>query len=133
MSAKRLNEIRGLLRQQNLDGLIVINRNHVRYLSGFYGHEDLDGLLMLSGDKALLLTDFRYIDEAKRTVKGAKAHIITGAKTMALKDFPVLTDKNLRFGTGPAGLHCSMHCRTEVAVGGCCTGDGRKCVIRLEG
>lgn len=101
MSANRLNQIRGLLRQQNLDGMIVINRNHVRYLSGFYGHEDLDGLLVLAGDKALLLTDFRYIDEARRTVKGAKVHIITGAKTAALKDLPALTGRNLRFGFDP--------------------------------
>ncbi len=102
MSATRLNQIRETLHRQNLDGFVVINRNQVRYLTGFCGHEDLDGLLMLSGEKALLLTDSRYTIDAKRTVKGAKVHIVTGAKTAALKDFPVLTGRNQRLGFDPA-------------------------------
>ena len=101
MSAQRLNQIRESLRQQNLDGFIVINRNHVRYLTGFHGHEDLDGVLVLSGDKTFLLTDSRYTIDARRTVKGAKVHIIVGAKTAALKDFSALTARNRRLGYDP--------------------------------
>jgi Xaa-Pro aminopeptidase len=101
MSVKRIDQLRSALRQENLDGFIVINRNHIRYLTGFYGHEDLDGLLVLAGDRALLLTDFRYTDEARRAVKGAKVHIVTGAKTAALKEFPALTGRNLRLGFDP--------------------------------
>jgi Xaa-Pro aminopeptidase len=98
MSTTRLNALRKLLREQNLDGLVVINRNQVRYLTGFYGHEDLDGLLMMFGSQAILLTDFRYTDYAKKAVKGARVEVVTGTKIAALKEYPELGGPNFRLG-----------------------------------
>ena len=98
MSAPRLNALRKQMRAQNLDALIVINRNQVRYLTGFYGHEDLDGYLMLSGPQAILFTDFRYTDYARKAVKGAKVVIVSGTKIGALSEYPKLGQPNLRLG-----------------------------------
>jgi Xaa-Pro aminopeptidase len=98
MSTTRLNALRKHLREQNLDGLIVINRNQVRYLTGFYGHEDMDGYLVMSGSQTILLTDFRYTDYARKTVKGARVEIVSGAKIAALKEHSEFGRQNLRLG-----------------------------------
>lgn len=98
MSTTRLNALRKSLHEQNLDGLIVINRNQVRYLTGFYGHEDMDGYLVMSGSQVVLFTDSRYTDYARKEVKGAKVEIVTGAKIAALKEHPEFGRQNLRLG-----------------------------------
>lgn len=98
MSATRLNSIRKHLHDQNLDALIVINRNQVRYLTGFFGHEDMDGLLAVAGPKAILLTDSRYTDDARRSVTGAKVKVVRGSKIAALKEHAEFGGKNLRIG-----------------------------------
>jgi Xaa-Pro aminopeptidase len=98
MSTPRLNGLRKELRKQNLDGLVVINRNQVRYLTGFCGHEDLDGYLMLTSSGAILFTDFRYTDHANTAVKGAKVVIVTGAKIPALSEYPEFGRPNFRLG-----------------------------------
>jgi Xaa-Pro aminopeptidase len=98
MSAKRIDAARKILQSENLDGLIVTDKNQVLYLTGFYGHEDLDSILVVVGKRAHLVTDSRYTDEAKRTVKGARVHTAKGSKLDFLKDIKELTGKNLRFG-----------------------------------
>jgi Xaa-Pro aminopeptidase len=74
---------------------------------------------VLSGDKALLLTDSRYTDEAKRTVKGARVHIVVGAKTAALKDFSELTGRNRRFGFDPATTTLAVLEQIRKTLPGC--------------
>ncbi|MCX6835132.1 MAG: Xaa-Pro peptidase family protein [candidate division Zixibacteria bacterium] len=98
MSTTRLNALRKSLHEQNLDGLIVINRNQVRYLTGFYGHEDMDGYLVMSGSQVVLFTDSRYTDYAKKVVRGARVEIVTGAKIAALKEHSEFGRQNLRLG-----------------------------------
>jgi len=95
MSAKRLASMRNLVRKQNLDGLIVTNMNQIRYLTGFSGSS---GLVVLAGRQAHFLTDFRYTDQARKQVKGARVHTVKGALTEALKDFPGLLARNRRYG-----------------------------------
>jgi len=119
MSAKRLAAVRQLLEAENLDGLIVTNRNQVRYLTGFSGHEDLDGLLVLSGRQVLLLTDFRYTEQAKKQVKRARVHIVKGGKVAALKDFPALKAKNRRFGYCAETTTMAVHKQLETSLSGC--------------
>lgn len=59
--AERLKKIRELLDQKNIDAIIITNPVNRRYLSGFDGTA---GVLLISHDKAYLVTDFRYIDQA---------------------------------------------------------------------
>lgn len=58
----RLERLRQALQEQQLDALIVTNPLNRRYLSGFTGSA---GVLVITGDHALLLTDFRYEAQAK--------------------------------------------------------------------
>lgn len=58
---ERLKKIRELLEQKNIDAVIITNPVNRRYLSGFDGTA---GVLLISRDKAYLVTDFRYVDQA---------------------------------------------------------------------
>lgn len=58
----RLDRMRQTMREENLDAYVVIRPENGRYLSGFTGGE---ATLYITFDKAYLLTDFRYIEQAK--------------------------------------------------------------------
>lgn len=63
---ERLASLRRILAAEKLDGLIVTAAANRRYLSGFTGSS---GVLVISLQEAILLTDFRYLDQAAEQVK----------------------------------------------------------------
>lgn len=65
--APRLAQLRELIAERELDQLLVSNLVNVRYLSGFTG---TNGTLLIDGDEALLLTDFRYTTQAAEQAPG---------------------------------------------------------------
>jgi Xaa-Pro aminopeptidase len=91
MSLKRINALRQKLRADNLDGMILTHLDHVRYLTGFTGTA---GLLVISPDGADFFTDFRYTEQARKQVKGARVSIVKRNLVAGLKDFPKLNAKN---------------------------------------
>ncbi len=56
----RLAAIRELLRSHEIDALLVSGPENRRYLSGFTADDPDWGMLLISPEAALLLTDFRY-------------------------------------------------------------------------
>ena len=72
MSTKRIAALRQRIKSENLDGMVVTHGDHVRYLTGYTGS---NGLLVVTTSGADFYTDFRYTDQAKREVQGAKCHI----------------------------------------------------------
>ncbi len=58
-----LNSLRDLVAQKGLDALIVHSELNQRYLTGF---EYSDGLLLITQNKAYIITDFRYYEMAVR-------------------------------------------------------------------
>lgn len=61
----RLRSLRQRLEPEDLDGLLVTHPPNVRYLSGFGGSA---GILLVGGDRALLVTDARYGEQAEEEV-----------------------------------------------------------------
>ena len=59
----RLEKIRGRLTEKGIDALLVSQSNNRRYLSGFISTA---GFLIISQKQAVLATDFRYIEQAKK-------------------------------------------------------------------
>lgn len=55
--------INNILSDKRLDALIITNRDNIRYISGYCGDT---GVLFLSQDRSVILTDFRYIFQAKK-------------------------------------------------------------------
>ena len=60
--AERLDKIRKLIEEESIDALVISSINNRRYLSGFRGTA---GVLLVSAEKALLVTDFRYVNQAE--------------------------------------------------------------------
>lgn len=63
----RLDGLRPRLEQQELDGILISNEHNRRYFSGFKGTA---GFLVISGDAAVLATDFRYTEQAALQATG---------------------------------------------------------------
>lgn len=59
----RIRQLRELFASANIDGLLVTGSTNRRYMSGFTGSA---GMLLITEDEALLLTDFRYIEQVKQ-------------------------------------------------------------------
>ena len=58
----RLNKLRSQLATKGLDAFLVSQAENRRYLSGFTGSA---GFLLISQQKAILATDFRYVEQAQ--------------------------------------------------------------------
>jgi Xaa-Pro aminopeptidase len=65
VSAARADRIVDLLRERELDSLLVTNLVNVRYLSGFTG---TNGLCVIGPEERLFVTDFRYVERARHEV-----------------------------------------------------------------
>jgi len=59
---QRLQQIRNELKELQLDGLIITNPINRRYITGFTGSA---GVVIITGNDALFVTDFRYVEQAK--------------------------------------------------------------------
>ena len=57
----RLENLRIKLKERELDGILISNRENRRYLSGFTGSA---GVLLIGRQDAFLVTDFRYWEQA---------------------------------------------------------------------
>ncbi|MFQ5912255.1 MAG: M24 family metallopeptidase [Nitrospinota bacterium] len=53
-------------------GFLVTSRENVRYLSGFTGTA---GVLLIAGERAFFLTDFRYLSQSEKEVSGMERRI----------------------------------------------------------
>ncbi|GAA3405500.1 Xaa-Pro peptidase family protein [Paenibacillus hodogayensis] len=66
MEQARLSRLRALLQERGVEALFVTGEHNRRYLSGFTGSS---GYLLVTADKAYLLTDFRYMSQAPAQAK----------------------------------------------------------------
>ncbi|HEY48699.1 MAG TPA: aminopeptidase P family protein [Dehalococcoidia bacterium] len=60
--SNRLDKLRVQLAQHGLDAMLISQGENRRYLSGFTGSS---GLLLISQDRAILATDFRYVKQSQ--------------------------------------------------------------------
>lgn len=65
----RIDRLRGILDEEGHEHLMVLSRENLRYLSGFTGD---NGLLVVSPDRLILVTDSRYAEQAERELAGLK-------------------------------------------------------------
>lgn len=59
---KRLNNLRNKMREKDIDAVLVVKRANVIYLSGFTGTA---AYLLITGEDAVIVTDFRYKEQAE--------------------------------------------------------------------
>jgi Xaa-Pro aminopeptidase len=59
----RINKLRQKIAEKGIEALLVSQPDNLYYLSGCEG---LEGYLLITANEALLVTDFRYIEQAQR-------------------------------------------------------------------
>lgn len=63
----KIEKIRTALKEHQLDGILITSPYNRRYISNFSG---TSGVVLISQEKALFITDFRYVEQAKKQCKG---------------------------------------------------------------
>jgi Xaa-Pro aminopeptidase len=94
---QRLQQVREQLRERELDALLVTSAPNRRYLSGFTGSA---GVLLVSADRALLLSDFRYQAQAAQEAVGCEFHLLPsnagGAAAWGQALPPIVRERGVR-------------------------------------
>jgi len=101
-SIKRLQKI---VKDENLDCLLVTEITNIRYLTGFSG---TSARLLVFPGKSYFFTDFRYREQSSKQVRGAQ--VIVGQRD-PLTDFPKfkpLKKKNLKLGFQAESISYSL-------------------------
>ncbi len=91
----RVKRLQSVLPRENLDLLLVNFLPHVRYLSGYTGS---NGLILLSPDVCVFLTDFRYKDQAKQQVTNMTVKVVERELFSSLTDLPQVQEKRIKLG-----------------------------------
>lgn len=66
---KRQRAVRNIVEVNQLDGILLVNLENIRYFCGFTGS---DGALLVTPDEAFFLTDSRYWTQAEEEVKRSR-------------------------------------------------------------
>jgi Xaa-Pro aminopeptidase len=64
---EKLERLRSSFAELNIDGLLIASSYNRRYISNFTGSA---GVVLISQDKALFITDFRYVEQASKQCEG---------------------------------------------------------------
>ncbi|GKU81152.1 Xaa-Pro peptidase family protein [Niallia sp. NCCP-28] len=64
---EKLQKLREALIKENADGMVVTSNYNRRYISNFTG---TSGVVLISGEEAKFITDFRYMEQAAEQCKG---------------------------------------------------------------
>ncbi len=67
MQEQRIEKLRHVMQQHELPALLITNSYNRQYMTGFTGSA---GYVLLTRDRAILLTDFRYMTQAPRQAAG---------------------------------------------------------------
>lgn len=95
----RINKLQELLAAAQVEALYVTNPENLFYLSGFTGTA---GALLVCRDKTILLTDFRYLEQAKDESPGLTIIEVNDSYTGVL--VTILTENNI-YSLGCEGEH----------------------------
>ncbi len=110
MSASRADRLAAVLEQRELDSLLVSNLVNVRWLTGFTG---TNGAAVLTRDRRLFLTDFRYTEQAEAQVDPAFERLPAGRDLVA----DLAAKLTGRAGFDDGHMSVSTHAKLQGKVG----------------
>ncbi|MCE5089768.1 aminopeptidase P family protein [Staphylococcus devriesei] len=87
----KLTKVREILKQQNLDAIVILSDYNRRYLSGFTG---TSGALVITSTQNQLITDFRYIEQA--TNQATNFEIVNRSEGLIDEIKSIITKLNLQ-------------------------------------
>ncbi len=103
--SSRLRKVRDSLDELHLDAQLLVNREDIRYLSGFSGDA---GLGLVGPNSAYLFLDFRFLTQADQEVMGFEVKPVDRSLWDSLAA-EVKRDKISRLGFSPAELSYERH------------------------
>ena len=80
---KRQQDLRKVLDERGLDGMLITNLTNVRYISGFTGSA---ASCLITPEGQYFITDGRYIEQSKAQVKGFERFINMNSHLSQIKD-----------------------------------------------
>ena len=72
----KLDKIRSSFQEQGIDGILVTSPYNLRYMTNFTGSA---GMALISGERAIFITDFRYTEQAKNQASEYEISIHSGS------------------------------------------------------
>jgi len=112
----RIKRLQRILVKENIDFLLITFLPHVRYLSGYSG---TNGMILISPDSCIFLTDFRYQQQAKEQVKNMKVVIAQRDLFSSLPDISLLKGKRIKMGFEADHLNCKTYQRLKKLLPDC--------------
>lgn len=76
----RIDKLRQVMAEQGLEAMAVSQLENIRYVSGYRG----EGLLIVTGDRQLIVTDFRYYEQVEREAPDCELVKMTAGLAKAL-------------------------------------------------
>lgn len=64
---EKINKLRAAFKEYGIDGMLITNPFNRRYMAQFTG---TSGVVLISEEKALFITDFRYLEQASKECEG---------------------------------------------------------------
>ncbi|MBO0911454.1 MAG: aminopeptidase P family protein [Acidobacteria bacterium] len=89
------------IEERRLDVLLISHLPNIRYLSGFSGSS---GVLLITSREAVLITDGRYSEQAKREVEAARVKIVKKSPLTAAAEWLLKRRALRRIGFDPAHM-----------------------------
>ena len=111
-----IKKLQKFLEKENLDLLLVTFLPNVRYLSGYSG---TNGLVLISPNGSLFLTDFRYKEQVKEQVKYLKIVIAERDLIQSLATLSLLKPKRLKLGFEQNHLSCGTYQKLRALLPDC--------------
>ncbi len=88
-----LKNLQAAMKRESMEAIIVSSEINQRYLSGLHY---TDGFVIVLPDKAMLLADFRYIEDARSIVDAAEFDVIMPDRSMLAYVAAVLKDYGVK-------------------------------------
>ena len=106
-AANRLQKLRRKLDEHRVEAILVSQPENRRYLSGFEGSA---GLLLITKEKAILATDFRYIEQAGRQAPGYEIIRVKNNINETEIANEKIQERNRQHGLNPGRSKCTLGC-----------------------
>ncbi len=110
---RRLRLLQASFESHRLDAVLITHLANIRYLCGFTGSA---GVLLVTPDAKVLLTDGRYTEQARQEVKGAKVRIVKKAALIAAAEWLQKQPKLRRLGIEAAHMTIADRAALEDAA-----------------
>jgi Xaa-Pro aminopeptidase len=112
----RIKKIQKIIEGENLDLLLVTFLPNVRYLSGYTG---TNGLVLISPNGSVFLTDFRYKEQVRQQVRHLKIVIAERELIQTLPSLNLLKGKRLKLGFESNHLSCGTYRNLKTLLPNC--------------